>query len=165
MNSDVDECQTLDENKISMSCGQHGTCINTIGSFVCSCKEGFLWNANQCEGNVCFSHHFIFLHCFNSAEIGYQNLCKFFFHEDVDECLSSDPCYKIAGNKCINTQGAYYCECQSAGFSRSSNWSMCIGWRFFSFLRLHLCKLLYYSWTFRHRWVRDAWPLRRTKDL
>lgn len=50
---DIDECQ--DEN----ICGQNAACINTLGSYYCSCNNGFglksgkstfSGNKEQCEG-------------------------------------------------------------------------------------------------------------------
>lgn len=42
---DVDEC-------LDHPCHQNGTCINTIGSFDCECKEGFMGSGFICEGNL-----------------------------------------------------------------------------------------------------------------
>ena len=42
--ADVDECET------NGTCPEHSTCSNTFGSFVCTCKEGFLKNGSVCIG-------------------------------------------------------------------------------------------------------------------
>lgn len=44
--ADVDECLTQKAN-----CDQNAVCTNTIGSFVCSCKDGFQGNGTFCTGN------------------------------------------------------------------------------------------------------------------
>lgn len=45
--TDIDECNITDV------CGIHGICNNTLGSFVCSCEEGYiLVNKTRCIGNV-----------------------------------------------------------------------------------------------------------------
>lgn len=43
--SDINECETgLD------SCNLNATCNNSIGSFICKCKEGFFGTGSECEG-------------------------------------------------------------------------------------------------------------------
>ena len=43
---DFDECKAHEDN-----CGQHGTCVNNVGSFECKCKDGFEGDGISCEGN------------------------------------------------------------------------------------------------------------------
>ena len=43
--SDVDECQISSHN-----CSDNATCINTEGSFNCSCKPGYRGNGYNCSG-------------------------------------------------------------------------------------------------------------------
>ena len=43
--SDVDECQISSHN-----CSDNATCINTEGSFNCSCKPGYIGNGYNCTG-------------------------------------------------------------------------------------------------------------------
>ena len=40
---DVDEC-------LFQPCDSNATCFNTIGSFICTCDEGFTGNGSQCDG-------------------------------------------------------------------------------------------------------------------
>ena len=44
--SDIDECHTG-----SHDCDANATCNNTIGSFDCSCLDGFSGNGKKCTGN------------------------------------------------------------------------------------------------------------------
>ena len=46
--TDVDEC-TIPE---ASNCHQDANCINTRGSYVCRCKEGFLGDGKWCEGTL-----------------------------------------------------------------------------------------------------------------
>ena len=44
---DRDECQDGSTN----DCDKNAICTNTVGSFKCSCKEGFTGNGKTCQGN------------------------------------------------------------------------------------------------------------------
>ena len=50
--ADVDECLTSQQTGglVLNDCSPLGTCINEIGSFNCSCKEGYSGNGRTCEG-------------------------------------------------------------------------------------------------------------------
>lgn len=43
---DIDECS----NSALNNCGIGASCIDTIGSFQCSCNGGYMDNGNGCEG-------------------------------------------------------------------------------------------------------------------
>ena len=42
---DIDEC-------ISNNCDSNDTCIDTINSYTCECKEGFTGDGTSCTGNL-----------------------------------------------------------------------------------------------------------------
>ena len=44
-NIDINECNNAD------SCHHNANCINTAGSFTCSCVEGYRGDGTQCTGN------------------------------------------------------------------------------------------------------------------
>ena len=44
--SDINECQT------SNQCDENADCVNTKGSYTCTCKEGFTGNGSTCLGMV-----------------------------------------------------------------------------------------------------------------
>ena len=44
--TDIDECQ------INGTCPEHSTCSNTLGSFVCTCNEGFMKSGSVCIGKL-----------------------------------------------------------------------------------------------------------------
>lgn len=41
---DVDECEDPDV------CSMNANCTNTIGSYFCTCEEGYTGNGTECEG-------------------------------------------------------------------------------------------------------------------
>lgn len=43
--TDVDECMIDADN-----CDQNATCMNSIGSFICTCDSGFSGNGTVCRG-------------------------------------------------------------------------------------------------------------------
>lgn len=48
---DVDECEINAHN-----CAIHANCVNTPGSFQCSCKEGWVGNGVTCVGKYHVHH-------------------------------------------------------------------------------------------------------------
>ena len=49
--ADIDECALLD---VSDDCLNGGSCVNTVGSFMCECSEGF--TDSQCQTGRLFLH-------------------------------------------------------------------------------------------------------------
>lgn len=43
---DIDECDDIDDN----NCHQNATCTNSVGSFSCSCNDGFIGDGINCTG-------------------------------------------------------------------------------------------------------------------
>ena len=47
--ADIDECSSPDAN----NCSVNASCINTEGSFNCSCNKGFAGDGFNCSGKSC----------------------------------------------------------------------------------------------------------------
>ena len=58
-NADVDEC------RFNETCPEHSTCMNSIGSFTCTCNDGYKRMGNVCIGKpksallCCHCHEFM----------------------------------------------------------------------------------------------------------
>uniref|UniRef100_A0A3Q0REV6 EGF-like domain-containing protein n=1 Tax=Amphilophus citrinellus TaxID=61819 RepID=A0A3Q0REV6_AMPCI len=105
-NRDVNEC-------ISNPCKNRGTCTNTLGGFVCSCRAGYTGltcetDINDCLPNPCLSGGSCTdgvnsYHC--SCLPGFTGLrCAL----EIDECHSS-PCKN--GGTCTDYVNSYTCTC------------------------------------------------------
>ncbi|XP_028410753.1 uncharacterized protein LOC114533436 isoform X5 [Dendronephthya gigantea] len=111
---DVDECCR------GAFCSVYSTCSDSLGSFNCSCKEGFSGNGVNCADideckmgrDTCNAQ----ASCVNtngsfscSCNIGYNGngkLCS-----DINECfLKPDICVNPNAT-CLNTPGSYVCSC------------------------------------------------------
>lgn len=57
--SDINECSILEDN-----CDANAACVNTIGSFTCTCKPGFTGNGVACaeigEFSFIIKTHFLY---------------------------------------------------------------------------------------------------------
>lgn len=130
---DIDECQAVNN-----SCHQHADCVNTLGSFSCRCKLGYVGSGFDCKsdgtcaGVVCHSN----ATCRNLIR-GPTCVCKDGYRgsgtacADVDECQTSDnECHSNAD--CLNSIGSYSCQCkpgyQGNGFACKSD-GTCAGVR------------------------------------
>ena len=68
MYTDIDECMEDIDN-----CTQLQECVNTAGSFTCSCIAGYQFSSTSpllCEGNYCLSND----------KIVYVKVCVLVFH-------------------------------------------------------------------------------------
>nr|XP_048688302.1 adhesion G protein-coupled receptor E5 isoform X14 [Caretta caretta] len=87
---DIDECRTIPD-----ICGPNATCINTIGSYRCECRAGYVPSNRN------------------------TTLCK-----DIDECRKTpDICSPNATY--INTNGSYRCEYRAGYVPSNRNTTLC----------------------------------------
>ncbi|XP_048688302.2 adhesion G protein-coupled receptor E5 isoform X3 [Caretta caretta] len=87
---DIDECRTIPD-----ICGPNATCINTIGSYRCECRAGYVPSNRN------------------------TTLCK-----DIDECRTiPDICSPNATY--INTNGSYRCEYRAGYVPSNRNTTLC----------------------------------------
>ena len=73
----MDECSHREDD-----CEANSNCINTIGSYRCECKLGYLQLLSDGIGARC---------------------------QDIDECVTNPCSYPTV---CTNTVGSYICECE-----------------------------------------------------
>lgn len=66
--TEIDECQ-------DGVCSPNAFCINTIGSFVCTCIEGFTGDGFSCLGR-CLLHSYLTNFNFHNSQSVYACLCK-----------------------------------------------------------------------------------------
>ncbi len=115
LSSDVDECALSQD-----LCEQN--CQNTVGSYTCSCRSGFILNNDQraCDGECGYTAQYL------SVKMESCNLMLSFFviAIDKDECASPDSnnCQQL----CVNTPGSYVCQC-NAGYQLNDDRSTCRG--------------------------------------
>ncbi|XP_046299854.1 adhesion G protein-coupled receptor E1 isoform X2 [Marmota monax] len=138
--SDVNECAD------TTTCPAYATCTNTVGSYYCTCKQGFLSSNGQNQfrgpGVECKDVD----ECTESPpRCGPHSACKnmlgryrcsclpgfssptgdwvpgrpgTFSCRDIDECLTSGICPEHS--TCVNSVGSYHCSCQAGFFSNGS---------------------------------------------
>ncbi|KAM4855500.1 LOW QUALITY PROTEIN: adhesion G protein-coupled receptor E1 [Urocitellus parryii] len=127
--TDIDECFT------SGICPEHSTCVNSVGSYRCSCQAGFFSNGSTCEDvNECADTTTCPAYATCTNTVGsYYCTCKQGFLssngqnqfrgpgvecKDIDECLTSGICPEHS--TCVNSVGSYRCSCQAGFFSNGS---------------------------------------------
>ena len=101
---DIDECKNLEACSESQ---QLTVCLNTIGSFQCTCGEGFEYNPsldecrnlNEClvDAFDCNPHQF----CVDTYG-SYECQCKSGFNRVGSECFDVNECKEKAVNVAIN---------------------------------------------------------------
>ena len=78
--SDLDECQMSTHN-----CSDNATCINTEGSFNCSCKPGYRGNGYNCSGWCSVANSFLSFSLYFLSTFYCKKNCK-----DVQVSLFSE---------------------------------------------------------------------------
>ncbi len=93
---DIDECAEMTD-------GCSHICRNTIGTYTCSCRNGYelLSNGMTCRGEEICDHRVTTIHLQNFIPYLHSML-------DIDECeVMTDLC----NQNCTNTPGSYFCHC------------------------------------------------------
>ena len=104
-------------------CGEQAVCSETVGSYECSCPNGFVatgiecydinecsTNAHDCDTDADCVNNLGSFECY--CKDGYLGTGRTGDCNDIDEC-ASNPC--IPNSDCTNNVGSYSCAC-SAGF-------------------------------------------------
>ncbi|XP_046953195.1 adhesion G protein-coupled receptor E1 isoform X4 [Lynx rufus] len=126
-------CTDIDECLSDGVCPEHAECINSLGSYNCSCQVGFISHNSICEDmdecadpTTCPEH----ATCHNSPG-SYSCVCNLGFEsssgntslqgpgdtcEDVDECARNSTLCGLS-SVCTNTPGEYHCSCLPGFFS------------------------------------------------
>ncbi|KAK3597086.1 hypothetical protein CHS0354_022093 [Potamilus streckersoni] len=111
--NDVDECTSLNTTQCT---GKHEICLNTFGSYICSCSTGFAVDADRgcIDIDECLEGTDTCVQGCNNTLGNYKCVCNPGYSGDgiscveINECNTS-PC-KNGGN-CTNTDGSYFCNC------------------------------------------------------
>uniref|UniRef100_G3SFD9 Adhesion G protein-coupled receptor E1 n=1 Tax=Gorilla gorilla gorilla TaxID=9595 RepID=G3SFD9_GORGO len=124
--TDINECLT------STVCPEHSDCVNSMGSYSCSCQVGFIPRNSTCEDvDECADPRACPEHATCNNTVGnYSCFCNPGFEsssghlsfqgleascEDIDECTEMCP----INSTCTNTPGSYFCTCHP-GFAPSN---------------------------------------------
>ena len=55
--SDINECDDSSHN----NCSENANCTDTIGSYECTCSEGYSGDGISCEGKICWVYFMLAL--------------------------------------------------------------------------------------------------------
>ncbi|CAB3981878.1 fibrillin-2-like isoform X46 [Paramuricea clavata] len=111
-NSYIDECDGEND------CHDYANCTNTVGSYNCSCNDGFEGNGTYCQDiNECDrdTHGCDGNATCTNTRGGYNCTCYEGFSgngsvcEEIDDCAGENDCHENAN--CTNTVGSYNCSC------------------------------------------------------
>lgn len=119
-----------------MTCfeSENQICNNTIGSYSCTCMEGYRHKneiGQGCEGS--FSYHLniimiLYVSCIAVTKMHHSSLKDLFIiYIDIDECQEPNECSTIENGECMNTQGDYSCRCVAGYEFKNTTQMECIG--------------------------------------
>ena len=109
-------CEDIDECLLANDCHENSKCVNSEGSFTCSCNSGYFGDGEKCiegscEDDMCPLNE----ECVASTTRDCE--CKIGFSRNAtDSCLDTDECATIdevcdTNANCTNTPGSYNCNC------------------------------------------------------
>lgn len=81
--SDINECDDLQQN----TCAQN--CTDTVGSYTCSCREGFQPNGDKCDGMIV--HYYTLVEVHLNSDQNWLSFTKMYkmsmsFWSDLETC-------------------------------------------------------------------------------
>lgn len=129
---DIDECQDLG----STACGADSECVNTVGSYLCRCADGFeqIQGSSQCTDlDECRSVAGLCQHRCRNTWGSYHCHCDpgYTLNADRRTCVDIDECSVAANDdrgvcvgQCRNTDGSYECSCPR-GYRLSADGVQC----------------------------------------
>ncbi|XP_075404138.1 adhesion G protein-coupled receptor E1 [Tenrec ecaudatus] len=119
-------CSDVDECLYSSICPENSYCVNSVGSYSCSCQTGFVSRNSICEVLMRCNH-------LNGIEFEFEadftlNNGQLSFMDQGVDCADIDECFQdqlLCGpnSVCINVPGSYNCRCM-VGFrpNPESSW-------------------------------------------
>ncbi|XP_066479322.1 matrilin-2 [Tiliqua scincoides] len=125
--SQIETLTSVFQNKLCVqhmcSVTEHGCdhyCINTPGSYVCKCKQGYILNLDQ---RTCSTQDLCEVEKHDCEQICVNTpgsyVCQCYDGYELDEdgkrCFVVDYCAlnnQGCQHECVNTEGSYYCQCQ-----------------------------------------------------
>ena len=97
----------------------YANCTNTVGSYICTCNEGYRGDGSVCNGKLRLRYYYDHRLVITSINtLVCDHFIKFsLFISDINECQEgTDSCDDESRAECNNTDGSYSCSC-TPGYS------------------------------------------------
>ncbi|MFT7625018.1 MAG: hypothetical protein ACI9WU_004209, partial [Myxococcota bacterium] len=141
------QCQDVNECDVGETCDANAACLNTAGSFVCTCQSDFFGNGQSCDPcATCEPDQYGSTSCGPTTDricadcdpgcttcegpsASECTECPLGFDLtdgqclDIDECAAPDACHAAAD--CENTAGDFVCTCQPGWAGDGQTCSAC----------------------------------------